>query len=324
MSGYRVNIEMLRRFERGLDPRSPEKSTVPAKVLGYGEISTVFEIGKGEELSLAYKRLPMFKNQTEVDEYKELYTQYLDILQNRVGLNLIPSEILDFEDDKTGRNIVYIVQEKINSGNICHRIIHRLDPDSIIQLVVAVLKETRKVFDFNKAYEGTLEMGFDGQISNWAISNFNPSKPLTDNLNLVYLDTSTPMMQKNGLEQLNPELFLRCAPSFLVWIIRRLFLEDVMTRYYSFRKVVMDLIANFYKEQRPDLIPSLTKIVNKLCMEDTRVGSIELITEKEIKSYYSNDALIWRFYLSARKIDRALHHLLGRDYPYILPGKTKR
>jgi hypothetical protein len=40
-----AQLELLHRFERGLDPQEPERSQIPATVLGYGEISTVFAIG---------------------------------------------------------------------------------------------------------------------------------------------------------------------------------------------------------------------------------------------------------------------------------------
>ena len=63
MSGLNINVELLREFERGLDPRFPEKSRIPARVLGYGEISTVLEIGTGSERDLVYKRMPMFKSE---------------------------------------------------------------------------------------------------------------------------------------------------------------------------------------------------------------------------------------------------------------------
>ena len=56
----------------------------------------------------------------------------------------------------------------------------------------------------------------------------------------------------DGVEQLDPELFLRSAPSFLVWLLRLLFLKDVVDRYYDFHLVAVDLIANFYKEQMRD------------------------------------------------------------------------
>jgi len=127
-------------------------------------------------------------------------------------------------------------------------------------------------------------------------------------------------MRIRGQEQLNPELFLRSAPSFLVWLIRWLFLPDVMTRYYDFRQVVMDLVANFYKEQRPDLIPLVLEVVNGPLVE----GDFPPLTVEEVQRYYRQDAWIWRTYLSFRKVDRALHHLIRRPYPYILPEKIRR
>jgi hypothetical protein len=131
-------------------------------------------------------------------------------------------------------------------------------------------------------------------------------------------------MQKDGQEQLDPELFLRSAPSFLVWILRLFFLEDVMTRYYDFRRVAVDLIANFYKEQRSELIPELIHEVNSLLFPEGLKGEVEPITLEEVRGYYREDALIWRFYLAFRKVDRTLHKLLGRVYPYVLPEKIQR
>ena len=45
MADLPIDIERLERFERGLDPAHPERSALPAVVLGYGEISTVLAIG---------------------------------------------------------------------------------------------------------------------------------------------------------------------------------------------------------------------------------------------------------------------------------------
>lgn len=57
----KINVDLLKEFETGLDPSHPESSKIPAKVLGYGEISTVFAI-KGEP-KLACKRMPIFRHQ---------------------------------------------------------------------------------------------------------------------------------------------------------------------------------------------------------------------------------------------------------------------
>ena len=131
-------------------------------------------------------------------------------------------------------------------------------------------------------------------------------------------------MRKDGVEQLNPELFLRSTPSFLVWLIRLFFLEGVMTRYYDFRKVTIDLIANFYKEQRPEFIPMLIATANSFFAGEDAQSGIAPLTEKEIISYYKEDAMIWRVYLAFRKIDRFLHlKILGKALCLHPAGENK-
>jgi hypothetical protein len=193
------------------------------------------------------------------------------------------------------------------------------------RLVWAVLRDMDKVFAFNQAHKGELEAGPDGQISNWAIVDWDPEAPaLGQEIELIYFDTSSPLLRMNGVEQLDPELFLRSAPSFLVWLLQLLFFEDVMTRYYDFRQVAVDLVANFYKEQRPELIPSLVDTVNRFFAADPRLRGLEPLTAREVRAYYREDAWIWRLYLAFKKVDRALHRLLGKDYPYILPEEIVR
>ena len=48
-----IDKGLLEDFEKGLDPEHPEKSRIPAYVLGYGEISTIFEIESPHTTGLA-------------------------------------------------------------------------------------------------------------------------------------------------------------------------------------------------------------------------------------------------------------------------------
>jgi hypothetical protein len=163
-------------------------------------------------------------------------------------------------------------------------------------------------------------------VNLWSVVGFDPANPhLDEQAPLLYMDTSTPLFRIQGVEQLDPELFLRSAPSFLVWLLRLLFLEDVVNRYYDSHRVVVDLIANFFKEQRPDLVPDLIMVANDFFTGEAADLSVALIEEKEVRSYYREDALIWSLYLSMRKLDRFIHtRLRHRDYPYILPEKIVR
>ncbi|MGB9593343.1 MAG: DUF6206 family protein [Anaerolineae bacterium] len=320
-----VDLDLLQAFEAGLDPRHPERSAIPARVLGYGEISTTLEVGTESQRHIAYKRLPMFRTEEEAAAYQALHEDYVRTLRERIGLRVVPDKAVWFVDRRSGRVVVYIAQQKLPPEAIGHRAMQMLPLEDVRRLVQAVLAESAKVFDFNRQHQGELELGLDIQISNWAVVGFDARQPrLGDPIELAYFDTSSPLMRRGGVEQLNPEIFLRSAPSFLVWILRLLFLEDVMTRYYDFRKVAVDLVANFYKEQRDEWVPAVTDAVNAFFAERDGKGAMEPLTVKEVGAYYREDAMIWRLYLAFRKVDRALRLTLGREYPYILPAKIRR
>ena len=320
-----IDIQLLNDFEKGLDPRHPERSKLPAGIIGYGEMSTIFEINLPSLDNYAFKRMPIFRSTEEIDYYEILYREYNRLINNDIDVRIPESTSVRVIPNE-GNMVLYIVQQKLPPQSICDRVIKVLDDNSIGELVVLILREMKKVFEFN-ASGGNITIGFDGQISNWAIKDYDGSAPprIDEGTQFYYIDTSTPLMSEGGVEKLNPDLFLRSAPSFMVWLIKWFFLEGVMTRYYDFHLVTVDLIANFYKEQRDDLIPSLIERANRFFEEEAPELDTVPITQKEVLSYYREDALIWRLYLSLRKFDRFLHtNILRKPYVYILPGKIKR
>ncbi len=322
--GFQIDLELLRQFEHGLDPHHPERSAIPARVLGYGEISTVFSIEADGLQDLAFKRLPIFYKPEEIVRYCSVYLEYNRLLEQEVGLHVASHGYAAFLSD-TGRPVFYIIQRQEPSQSIGHRALHILSYQGAISLFEALLRELHKVWDFNQR-QNRLTVALDGQISNWSIQGFTPDTPeLSSPVSLVYMDTSTPLFRVEGQEQLDPELFLRSAPSFLRWVLRLLFLEDVVNRYYDFHLVAVDAIANLYKEQRPDLVPGFVQAANAFFAGEGVGLNVSPITEREVHSYYQEDRLIWSLYLSMRRLDRFLHtRLLRREYPYILPGKIKR
>lgn len=324
MNELHVNTQLLEAFERGLDPQHPERGKVPARVLGYGEISTVFEIQVDGLRGLALKRLPLFYTTQEVDRYRAVYEEYNRLLADEVGLRL-PSHSHATLIGAAGRPVFYIIQQQLAYSSIGHHALHVLPREQAPRLVTRILRELRQVWDHSRR-QSQVQIGIDGQISNWAIDGFDPEHPhLDDDAHLFYVDTSTPLMRVNGVEQLDTELFLRSAPSFLVWVLRLFFLKDVVNRYYDLRLVAIDLVANFYKEQRPDLIPEAIGAVNRFFANEATDLGLQPIDEQQVRSYYREDALIWSLYLSMRKVDRFIRRrLLRREYPYILPEQIKR
>lgn len=322
--GFEIDFNLLQEFENGLDPNHPERNSVPCRVLGFGEISTVFEIQAERMSGLAFKRMGIFETKEEVDKYLVTYQLYNRLLEGEIGLNL-PAHGHAAFINQSGQPIFYIIQQKIPAPAIGNKAMHLLPTQDALALFRCLLRELLKVWKFNQR-QAEFEVGLDGQVSNWIIEDFNIGQPsLTSDAELAYVDTSTPFLRTNGVEQLDPELFLRSAPSFLAWILRILYLDEVMDRYYDFRKVVIDLLANCCKEQMPELIPELIEMANKFFAAQARTLDIEPIQEKEVLAYYREDALIWVLYLWMRRFDRFLHRfILFRPYPHILPGKTKR
>ena len=54
-----IDVDLLQRFEAGIDPQHLERSDVPATLIGYGEISAIFRLG---DAPVAYKRMPLFSD----------------------------------------------------------------------------------------------------------------------------------------------------------------------------------------------------------------------------------------------------------------------
>jgi hypothetical protein len=305
-----IDIDLLKRFEAGLDPTAVEQSAIPARVLGYGEISTVFQID--HDTTLAYKRMPLFADRAAAEQYQRHYREYCARLKE-AGL-LLPEDdtaIVELPDRPV---VLYIAQRQLPPDRFGHRLIHTPSDEQFAALLERIVTRIECVWRFNREHAPVLALAIDGQISNWVWLQQD------DQDRLYYIDTSTPLYRIDGKEQLDPELFLQSAPSFLRWIIRWLFLEDVMNRYYDPRQVYIDLAANLFKEQRPDLVPAAVEQINRLWSEHSDPLTIEAVDK-----YYREDKFIWALFLAFRRLDRWLKtRLLRQRYEFILPGKIKR
>ena len=323
MIRLKIDIEVLKKLERSIDIYNPENGEVPIKVLGFGEISLVFELLSDVE-PIAYKRIPIFDNEKQVKRHIWAYNEYNRILNQDVGLNLPQYDVAWFKDDEDKIQF-YCVQEKISPESVGNRVIHQVNDDDIQTLVLLVMREMKKVWEYSKNHE-TIDLGLDGQISNFMLIGYDPDNPKIDmNTKLIYIDTSTPMFRTNGVEAMDGELFLKSTPSFLRFIVKAAFLDEVVDRYYDWRLVTIDLIANFFKEQRPELIPGIIRQVNKFFKEEASEFNIEQITFEEVQKYYKNDKMIWVIFQNARRIDRFIKtKLFKKRYDFYLPEKIKR
>lgn len=302
-----IDRELVADFEAGLNPQDPEKSSIPAEVLGYGEISIILQIGDNPDV--AYKRMPLFSDRPAAELYAGQFHEYCRYLSD-AGLTLPHHETLIIEiPDRPV--VLYIAQERLSGKRFAHRLIHELERAEIPAMFERIIVEIDKVWKFNASSLPALQLAIDAQVSNWVV---------LENEEIVYIDTSTPLYRKDGVEQMDPELFLESAPVFLRWLIRWLFLKDVMNRYYDPRLVYMDLAANFYKEKCPELIPEAIR-----CINGHLPSGCQPLNPEEVEKYYKEDKLIWTLFLAFRRIDRWLTTKVFRKrYEFLLPGKIER
>jgi hypothetical protein len=321
----RLNRELLRELEESINTRYPEKSKIPIKILGWGEISLVFEIINDSD-NVAYKRIPIFDTEKQVKRHIWAYNKYNTFLSEKVGIKVPEFDTAWFKNEK-GEIMFYCVQEKVPPKSIGNKVIHALPSlKDLNYLMLKVLREIVKVWRFNINNTEGLQLGLDGQISNFSVLNYNLMKPRIDkNTKLVYLDTSTPMFRINGLNGMEPKLFLTSTPWFLRGIIQAFFLDEVVDRYYDLRDVVTDLLANFFKEQMAEVIPFLVNQVNTFFTQEALEFGLKPFTVEEIKKYYDNDKMIWQIFQGARKIDRYIKtQLLHKKYRFFLPENIER
>ena len=321
--------EVLQLLEKSLDTNNPEKGEIPIKLLGFGEISLVFEILSEKTKNLAFKRLPIFDSEEQVEKHIKGYNEYNRLLNDDLHIEVPPSDAAWVYADKKKKKIsLYCIQDKISQpDSIGNKIIHKVGIEDVKKLILVILRETKKVWKFNKDnIDKGIQIGLDGQISNWALKEFDENDPHVQiDSKLVYIDTSTPMYRINGEDAMEGILFLKSAPSFMRWILKLFFLDEVLDRYYDWRLVTIDLIANFHKEQLAEMIPDLLNVVNEFFASEATEFNIKPITLKEIDKYYKNDKMIWVIFQNFRRFDRFLKtKIFRKKYDFYLPDKIKR
>ncbi|MEX2682534.1 MAG: DUF6206 family protein [Candidatus Sigynarchaeota archaeon] len=318
-----IDTALLAEFERTIDTARPERNKIPIKVLGYGEISIVFEI-TGDKYPVAYKRLPIFDDEDQVTRHVNAYKEYTRLLRDDIGI-VVPWSDAAWFRSAGGRVIVlYCVQEKLDPRSIGNQVIHAVDDPNLKVLVLCVMRELKKIWAFNKR-QSKIQVGIDGQVSNWSIPGFDPALPVVDPAKqLLYIDTSTPMFRVDGVEAMDAVLFLKSAPGFLRGTLMGM-LHEVVDRYYDWRLVANDFIANFYKEQLPGAVPTVVAAVNEFFATEASDFGIKPFTVDEIKKYYKHDKQIWVLFQNMRRFDRFVKtKIFRKPYDFYLPGKIKR
>lgn len=312
-----IDEQMLGEFENQLNPAFPEKSGIVPEILGYGEISTTFSIPSMPEI--AFKRMPPFENSEQIAAYKKAVETYCVLLNDICGIQVVELGFFDIVN-RYKEPILYVAQPRLPMETIGNQVLKTADDELLETIITAILKPLIRLYKFNRSNLQDTSIGLDGQLSNWSFQ-----LPAEKMIAPVYFDITTPLFRIHGIEQLDTAIFLKSCPSFLVWLVRWRFLDEVLDRYHDVRLILIDMVANFYKESREDLIEKTLSIINSVLEKENLVNLIPRLEKPEIDRYYKNDAFIWSLFLTLRRFDRFIKtKILMQRYNFILPGRIRR
>lgn len=266
------------------------------RVLGYGEISLVLGWPTGEP-QWACKRLPAFPSPRRADAYADLLGEYLEMLRGR-GVDVVGTEVRRLAAGD-GSVVLYCIQPVLPSAGLATEIV-RAHPDRAADVLGGIVDATFRATD--------ARVGFDAQLSNWAIRDGQ----------LAYFDVTTPLLRRpDGSEALDTEVFMASFPWPLRAPIRRLVLPGIIERYHHPRRVVLDLAANLIKERLDQHVPLVLAAANPRLAQP--------LDEAEVRADYRSDARTWEILQRLRRADRAWQRQARRrPYPFLLPDRIER
>lgn len=310
--------DLLADFERRLDPADPTGGKIPVKIIGYGEISTVFAFSLPGFEGLVFKRMPAFPDEAAVGRYRAAVDAYRGVLAE-VGIHVVPTECVDLANPRGGC-VVYLVQERVERERLGNVLLKSAGEAVFDEMLNTILDRLTALWRRNARLAGGEQVGLDAQISNWA---FVPGPDGA--LQPLYFDIGTPLLRRGGREVLDTEVFLKSMPGFLAWVVRGAVVQEILDRYYDLGAVLTDLVANWHKEGCAERIPGAVDRVNGHFAERGDGLAVPALSAGAIAAYYKRDARIWTALLAFRRLDRWWKTRVRRaPYDFILPGKIRR
>ena len=157
----KIDIDLLTRFEKNLLPHALSRSPIPVTVIGFGEISAIFQIGDNQEM--VYKRIPIFPDLPTAHAYRQMYFDYCRQLK-QAGIHLPEDDVAII--DIPGRPVVvYFAQQRFDDHLFCHHLINSLDETGRAEMINQIMTELTRIWNFNTHKMPDIEIAVDGQLS---------------------------------------------------------------------------------------------------------------------------------------------------------------
>lgn len=289
--------EDLQELERAVQHAFRTGDAGGLDVLGFGEMSSTIR-WRSAGTTFACKRLPAFGDERSLERYASCFETYLARLRES-GIVVAPSTLQRLDGSEVA---AYCVQPAFEPEVLLPRVLGRSDERRALALLARVQELIGQTV--------SPRLGLDGQASNWVVHE-SDGEP-----RLIYLDVTTPMLRDEaGKDQLDTELFLAAAPAPTRGLLRRFLLQEILDKYHSPRGVLIDLVANLYKEGLARLVP--------LFLQQQADWVSPPLAPEEVMRYYRFDARVWALWQRLRRTDRWWQlRVRRRPYPFLLPVES--
>jgi uncharacterized protein DUF6206 len=308
------DADRLAAFEAELDPARPE-ATPGVEIVGTGEVSAVFALAALP--GLLCKRMAGFRDAADAAHYVSVVERYLALLAAG-GVRVVATDVVPVE--RRGRPpVVYLLQRRLGSTGLGHQLLRDADDATLATCIDAVLACIGRLLHANRARSDGRAVTVDAQLSNWHFDPVPGGAP-------VLIDVGTPFMRADGVDEIGVDLFLAPVPPGIRAIYRRArAVEQYLDAFFEPRSLLVDAVANFHKEGRPDRIPLALERVNRWLADDVADLGGRPIAREDVDRYYRRDAQTLELYLRARRLDRFVRtRLLRQRYDFVLPGAIRR
>ena len=303
----------LAEVERELDPAHPS-ATPGLEILGCGEVSAVLSLASLP--GRVCKRMAGFREARAAERYVEVVRRYLALLEAE-GVRPVETHLVPVP--RPGRApVVYLVQPRLADEGFGNQILKRDDEAALVACLDRILASVGQLLRANRKRDDGRAVTVDAQLSNWHFAD-----PIAEPL---LIDVGTPFMRRDGVDEIGTEIFLAPVPPGIRGLYRRArAVERYLDAFFDARRLLVDALANFHKEGRPDRIPAALARVNRWLLEEVPDLGGAPISRDDVDRYYRADAKTLELYLTARRFDRFVRtRLLRQRYDFVLPGAIRR
>jgi Family of unknown function (DUF6206) len=261
------------------------------RVLGYGEVTLVVGWPPARP-ALAVKRLPLFRDEPQLERYREVLDTYVGALRER-DVPVVATDLRRATPCGDGLH-AYLVQPLVPAEQMLNVVLREAKRTRGAQLLDALATMVAQTVD--------KRVGLDAQAANWSVEGER----------LATVDVSTPLMRDPaGNDRLDLDLFLSIYPWAMRPALARI-AHGVMAQYHEPRTVLVDVASNLIKERHERWLPALLEAAN--------AHVAPAITDREVRRYFARDRRLWLLMQRLRRADRAWQrHVRRRPYPFLLP-----